>query len=79
MMRITLEPTDKILTLVVEGGEVPARVWQGCTEDGTEVLAFVTRILAKEGKHDVERFRRELMETSPARPEVEIIPMRLIL
>lgn len=78
-MRITLEPTDKFVTLILRREEVPARVWQGETEDGTKVMAFITRILAVDGEHDAELFRRELMETAPCRPEAEAIPMRLIL
>lgn len=42
-MKVTVESTPKI----VEINGVPARVWQGQTEGGIPVIAFLTRIAAE--------------------------------
>ncbi len=38
-MIVTLESTDKIVTLVINGAEVPARIWEGRTASGIECHA----------------------------------------
>jgi len=43
-MKVTLESTSKITTLVVNGEDVPARIWEGKTESGIPCHAFITRI-----------------------------------
>jgi hypothetical protein len=69
-MKVTLESTDKILRLVVDGHEVPARLWEGATEGGVAVVAFITRISPQ--THDEATnatFARELIET--CKPKLE--------
>ena len=84
-MRIVIENTDKIVELVVNGCAVPARVWQGATEDGIPVQAFITRISPEIAKThpDIDRltaaFDRELKRQHDPRPSVDAIPLRLIL
>lgn len=80
-MRITIENTDKIITLKGPIGEVPARIWEGRTDSGIRVICFVTRVLVKEGQlaEVYEQFERELTETKKASPAAESIPLRLIL
>lgn len=73
-MRITIESTEKIVTL----NGVPARVWQGETESGIPVHCFVTRI-AVEADKDCSQFERELQEHAAPRPEVTAIDPRMVL
>ena len=77
-MKVTLESTNKIVDLIVDGSIVPARVWQGTTEGGIECHAYIPRIAV--AKHlDAAEFERELVETIPPRPDIAAIPARLIL
>lgn len=77
-MKITMESTPKIVTLLVNGAEVPARIWQGHTESGIQVHAYITRV-AVHKDDDNSEFERELTEHTTPRPEVVAIPLRLIL
>lgn len=81
-MRITIESTDRVVTIVpggVDVGGVPARVWEGHTEKGVPVAVLVTRISAHL-EHDQSEFESDLKETRPPSPHaVEAFPMRLIL
>lgn len=81
-MKITLESTTTVTELEAGGGLMPARVWEGHTEDGVPVVAFISRISPQ--THDPkanEQFVRDLIET--ARPSLGVprttIPLRLIL
>lgn len=84
-MKITLENTDKIVTLEVNGASVPARVWQGETESGIQVHAFITRIAPEILESDpnidalTEVFERELQRTAKPRAITDSIPLHLIL
>ena len=84
-MKVTLENTDKIVTLEVNGASVPARVWQGETENGIPVHAFITRIVPEIPKTDpnidalTEEFERDLKRTADARAVTQAIPLHLIL
>lgn len=73
-MKIWLESTDKVVS--VNG--VPARVWEGTTESGIPVHAFVTRI-ATLSDGDLSQFEAELKKCRPPSADVEAIPLRLIL
>jgi len=59
-MKVTLESTSQVVYL--DG--VPARVWQGKTEAGVPVQAFITRV-AVSTEDDVEQFDREFQEHAP--------------
>ena len=76
-MKITLENTTKIVHL----NGIPARVWEGTTESGIKVHAFITRVAVANSEdtkvHDL--FRSELLELRPPSVEVESIPFRLII
>jgi hypothetical protein len=62
-MKITLENTDKLLRLVVDNHEVPARLWEGTTDSGIPVVAFITRISPQTHDEEVNAtFARELQE-----------------
>ena len=65
-MKITLESTSKIVTL----NRVPARLWQGHTESGIEVHAFIT-LIAVDKALDTSQFERELTEQAAPRPEFD--------
>lgn len=79
-MKVCLESTNKITMLVGDGGgAVAARVWEGYTESGIRVHAFITRI-AVSTQEDASEFERDLLETRP--PSADIapqIPSRMVL
>ena len=79
-MKVTLESTTKIVGLRPEGSDVtvPARVWEGTTESGIPVHAYITRIGVDRGE-DASQFERELQECRVPSAEVEAIPVRLVL
>lgn len=79
-MKVTLESTSKIVQLVTEGGAVaPARIWEGHTDTGIEVHAFITRV-AVHHLEDATQFTRELEEQRPPSPELAAVyPSRLVL
>ena len=84
-MKITIESTAKVVTLVVDGRDIPARVWQGATESGIPVQCFITRIAPEIHETDprfaevTAQFSRELMSMATPRATIEAIPLRLIL
>lgn len=80
-MKITLESTTKIVYLRDEGQAghpVPARIWEGTTESGIPVHAYITRIAVHEGQ-DQSQFVRELEEHRTPSAEVAAIPLWLII
>jgi hypothetical protein len=77
-VRVTLESTTKIVRLIVDGREVPARIWEGHTEAGIACHAYITRI-AVDPNDDAAEFQRELLEQRKPTPAIEAIPTRLII
>jgi len=77
-MTLTLENTSRI----IEVNGVPARVWEGRTERGTEVIVLITRI-AVHRDQDQSAFEAELLEQDLPRPAsgraMEAFPARLVL
>lgn len=74
-MKITLESTTKTVTF----NGIPARIWEGHTESGIPVLhAYITRVGVHKD-HDCTQFEAELKEQRAPSPEIEAIPMRMIL
>lgn len=68
-MKMKIESTSKIVTLRVGGQDVPARIWEGHTEAGVPVHAFITRVaVAKE--EDASQFEAELQEHRAPSAEV---------
>jgi len=64
-MKVTLESTSDHLILKTPDGSVPARRWQGTTESGIVVHAYVTRLFAT-SVDDTERLEREIeVERAP--------------
>lgn len=74
-MKVTLESTDQI----VELNGVPARIWEGATENGIPCHALITRIgVSKEA--DACEFERDLQRTrSPSAALAAAYPLRMIL
>jgi hypothetical protein len=79
-MKVTLTSTSKIVMLKPEplANGVPARVWEGETETGIKVHAFITRIAVNKDEN-TEQFEQELQECEAPSNEVAEIPMRLII
>jgi len=77
-MKVMLESTDKVVSLVVDGVDVPARLWEGHTESGIACHAFITRIAVHKDL-DASQFERELQEQRAPSVALQIIPLRLIL
>ena len=84
-MKAKIESTTKIVTLVIGGHDVPARVWQGETESGIPVQCFITRIAPEIPKSDPDideltaEFERDLKRQADPRPTVDAIPLRMII
>lgn len=82
-MKITIEPTSKIVELEVRGTGcmMPARIWQGETDTGTPVQVYITRIAPEVHPEDprVAEFGQALKEVATPRASVQAIPLRLIL
>lgn len=78
-MKVTLESTHKVVELeTADGARVPARIWEGTTESGIKVHAFVTRIAAPANANQ-EQFQRELKECRVPSADVYVYPARLVL
>lgn len=75
-MKVTLESTSKIVDL---NNGVQARLWEGHTESGIEVHAFITRI-AVDKEADTSQFERELLEQRPPSVKLnDVYPARMLL
>lgn len=77
-MNVVLHNTTKIVELKTATGTVPARVWEGETDTGVPVIAFITRI-AVERDQDAAEFERELQEMTPPSPDVAMWPARMLI
>lgn len=77
-MKVELHNTTKIVELKTPTGCVPARVWEGHTEAGVPVIAFITR-MAAERDADLVEFERELREVTPPSPDVAAWPGRMLI
>lgn len=58
-MKIEIENTTKIITLITAKGEILVRVWEGKTASGIPVHCYITRIAVASGV-DSREFDREL-------------------
>lgn len=79
-MKITIHSTSKIVILKPDtlSDGVPARIWEGETENGVKIHCFVTRITC-EIDADATQLQNELEECAAPSAEVEAIPGRLVL
>ena len=78
-MTVTLESTRKIVEVrLPTGAFVPARIWEGQTADGVAVHAYITRLAV--GINDcTPQFETEFYECRAPSPDVEALPLRMIL
>lgn len=76
-MKLNLESTTKIIEL----NGTPARIWEGTTESGIKIHAFIHRVAVdkNEAPDALQKFRDELLECKAPSPEIEIYPLRMIL
>jgi hypothetical protein len=77
-LKITLESTTKIVELATGRVPVHVRIWEGHTESGIPVHAYIARVAAPQDA-DQSQFQRELQECRAPSAAVAAIPLRLIL
>ena len=77
-MKVILESTTKIVELATSDGVVPARIWEGTTDSGIPVHAYITRV-AVDRNEDTGPFTRELQEHRAPTAPIAAIPLRLVL
>jgi hypothetical protein len=75
-VKITVESTSKI----VEFNGIQCRVWEGRTERGVPMVAFIARV-AVERDQDAGQFEAELRETPQPKPseDVAAFPFRMLI
>jgi len=75
-VKLTIEPTPQLVEL---GGQ-RCRIWEGSTEAGTRVVAFIARVgVPKDASpEEMARFDRELTE-APLRAPADVWPTRLLI
>ncbi len=82
-MKITLEPTTKVVELKdpASGAYVPARIWEGQTEDGTPCHAYIVRIGVPEELEPARyrQFETALQECRKPSPQVQMFSPRMVL
>lgn len=71
-MKVTLESTSDHLIMKTPDGSVPARRWEGTTESGIVVHAYVTRLFAT-SVEDTERLEREIVAEVPEPTRREVL------
>ena len=77
-MKITIESTTQMTTLVEGGQEILCRIWEGQTDSGIKVQVLGPRIAAKRGEN-LAQFERELIETRAPSGDIAAFPARLVL
>lgn len=73
-VKITLESTTKVCTL----NGIQVRVWEGKTEAGVPMCAFIARVAVSRDE-DVAQFDRDLQACRVPSAEVSAFPARMIL
>lgn len=73
-MKIQLHSTTKI----VQFNGLPARIWEGTTEKGVKVHAYLTRIACDKDANQ-EEFQNDLQSHEAPSAEIECIPLRMII
>jgi len=74
-MHIQIYSTEKIVYL----NHIPARIWEGITDSGIKVHAYIPRIAIDEKESNTEEFEKELQEHRKPSIEIQAIPLSLIL
>lgn len=76
-MKVRLQSTTKIVDVEVNGAVVPARIWEGETDSGIPVHAFITRI-GVDREQDTRQFEAELQECATPSAPIQALPGRLV-
>ena len=74
-MKVKIEQTSKI----VEVNGIFARIWEGETESGIKVHCYITRVAIAKDEKRTEEFEKELKEIKAPSPEIQAIPLKLII
>lgn len=74
-MKVTIESTTK----VIEFNGLPARIWEGTTDSGIKVHCYITRVAIDKDETRTEEFEKELQEQKVPSPEIQNIPLRMII
>lgn len=77
-MKATLESTNKMVSLAVNGVHVDARIWEGHTEAGVPFHAYIIRVAVKENLNQSE-FQAALQDSRAPSAEIAAIPLRMII
>jgi hypothetical protein len=81
-MPITVHSTTKVITLVVDGVDVPARIWEGETSSGIPVHCYILGVGVNRdanGDANVTQFVLDMDEQRAPSAAVMEFPLRLIL
>jgi len=83
-MQVELTSTSKVVTFEIDGAAVPARIWEGRSERGLPVMAFITRITPARPHEqltpgDLAELEHDLAEQQPPSAVAAAIPMRMFL
>jgi len=73
-MKITIESTSTI----VELNGIPARIWEGTTDKGITVHAFIIRLGVKKNQN-LNDFEKDLQECAAPSAEIAVYPIRLLI
>lgn len=73
-MKVTLESTTKIVTF----NGIECRIWEGTTERGLPIHAYIAQV-AVDRAEDSSELDRDLRENKPPSEAVSWIPARMIL
>jgi hypothetical protein len=77
-MKVHIEPTSRVVELVIGDQAVPARIWEGTTDNGIPVICWVTRVAA-ERDNDLAELDAALAEQRPPSRGALSFPLRMIL
>jgi hypothetical protein len=74
-MKATLESTARVIS--VNG--VPARVWEGKTEGGTDVFFAVCQVAAPSQQDNSELKNALIEHTEPSEGAMRVFPLHMVL
>lgn len=77
-MNIQLHSTTKIVQLKTTEGTMPARIWEGVTEKGIPIHAYITRVAVQKDL-DASELEKELQEHEPPSVDIQNIPLSMII
>lgn len=84
-MKIVIESTDKLVQVTINGQTVPARLWQGESDEGIPCVAFITRISPLIPVSDpridelTAAFDRDLKRVTPLRGPAQVFDLRFFI